>query len=142
MIEFVYYFKLSVDLMMKFQSGYADGEETATTTASTYLDPLTKTTYTWNSTEHQWKPLKMQYNYPDNYKYTDPRTGHLYVWKAKEQKWQTVENQANETDQVSGKKEAEELDKDNSQTSTEATTPSNDENSSKQQGIVATIVSF
>ena len=86
-------FQLSVDLMMKFQSGYTDGEDPQKETASTYHDPLTKTTYSWDATKHQWVPQTLQYSYPDNYQYTDPRTGYTYIWKASEQKWHTIQSQ-------------------------------------------------
>jgi len=112
--------------MMKFQSGYADGEDAVKSTASTYLDPQTKTTYSWDSKEHQWKPQKMQYNYPDNYQYTDPRTSHTYIWKANEQRWHTVDSQTNETIN-DNKTEAQEPEKTTSQTS--------DENLCSEQGI-------
>lgn len=78
--------------MMQFQSGYSNTNEEKKASESTYHDPLTKTTYVWDSEKNTWKPKTMQYNYPDNYRYTDPNSGCTYAWNAEKQSWKLVEN--------------------------------------------------
>ena len=90
------YFQLSTDLMIQYQSGYSNVDETKKSAESTYHDPLTKTTYVWDSNKNSWTPKTTQYNYPDNYKYTDPNSGSTYVWKAQEQSWSVVKSDESE----------------------------------------------
>uniref|UniRef100_H2Y5S5 RRM domain-containing protein n=1 Tax=Ciona savignyi TaxID=51511 RepID=H2Y5S5_CIOSA len=78
--------KLSLDMMMKFQSQYSD--TSAANTSSSYVDPVSKLKYIWDTTSHSWKPdFKYEVSPSGEYTYTDPATHTKYKWNAQEQTW-------------------------------------------------------
>ena len=89
---------LSVDIMKQYHSTYSNENADGKTELASYLDPLTKTKYTWDSTADKWVPAS---SYDENqqqpqqgvtlvgdaYEYTDPKTKQVYKWNATSQQW-------------------------------------------------------